>query len=192
LNRLYHRTTSTVANYNLSVQEVYIEAASSRIFLLPHLGVLSNVGDSSLNAVQNLPSWVLDLSVPERPQSFEKYDELFSADGNQPRAVNVNGKVLVLQTSLLDHVAAASETSGEINEECGIARLLQVLRSPRLVYVHSKETYAIAARKSFMADTLSAKANDMIKVMNSDYDMTAGFERTLFAILALDSREKAK
>jgi hypothetical protein len=52
-----------VPNYNLSVQDVYTEAAKSLLLSHGNLSLLSHVQDPSLTKIPNLPSWVPDWSV---------------------------------------------------------------------------------------------------------------------------------
>ncbi|CAA9967087.1 HET domain containing protein [Pyrenophora teres f. maculata] len=59
-----------VPNYNLSVQEVFTEAATVLMFSYKNLSWLSHVEDSSQRKIRGLPSWVPDLSVPLHPYSL--------------------------------------------------------------------------------------------------------------------------
>ena len=56
-----------VPNYNLSVQEVYMETASVLMTSYRNLSLLSHVEDPSQRRISNLPSWVPDYSVELDP-----------------------------------------------------------------------------------------------------------------------------
>ncbi len=132
------------SNYNMSVQEVYIEAALYGLYFYDHLKTLSQVGCPTLTSVPDLPSWVLDLSIKEDPVSLEKEADLYSVDGGERPVFEVKGRILILNAWQWDQVVSASETSFEIRSGAGISRLLDVIDIPRQPYVDSTELCTIA------------------------------------------------
>lgn len=132
------------SNYNISVQEVYIEAELHALHYWEHLKALSKVGDSTLNAVQNLPSWVPDLSIRETPSSFEEEEDLYSADGGERPVFEVNGRVHILNAWHWDQIVSTTGTASEIQNRVEISRLLDVINIPGQFYVDSTELCAIA------------------------------------------------
>ena len=163
-----------------------MQAACFGLYHFEHLELLSTVGDSSLNEVHGLPSWVPDLSVTEIPRSFRQFRHQFAPDCGQVPTFEVNGKVLVLHAARRARIVAAGESMSEIENGSGISGILNVLNPSDEVYLGSTELFPIAVRRLFIADTLSRTAQERVAVMggHSKYDIDAAFQRTLFALFA--------
>ncbi|KAH7394517.1 heterokaryon incompatibility protein-domain-containing protein [Pyrenochaeta sp. MPI-SDFR-AT-0127] len=104
-------------NYNLSVQEVYIEAARAFIVSYENLSWLSHVEDPSKRRTLGLPSWVPDLTVPLDPYPLRfRGPGFWKASGNKrwvPDESNLAKGILKVQGYQLDHI---DQTSVLLNE----------------------------------------------------------------------------
>jgi hypothetical protein len=63
-------STRIQPDYSLSVQKVYLNFAQAVLLSSKNLRLLCHVQDPGATAIQNLPSWVPDYSVPQQPYTL--------------------------------------------------------------------------------------------------------------------------
>ncbi|CAG5138365.1 uncharacterized protein ALTATR162_LOCUS325 [Alternaria atra] len=101
-----------VPDYNLSVEEVFIEIATVLMSSYKNLSWLSHVEDLSQRRISGLPSWVPDLSVPLQPYPLRyRGPAYWAAAGNRawrPDVASMEKGLLRVQGIQLDRVDQTS------------------------------------------------------------------------------------
>jgi hypothetical protein len=166
----------------MTVQQVYTKAALFSMCHFDNLSTLASVGNQSFNKI-NLPSWVPDLSVVERPSSFEYETSLFSTATGEPYSIEWDEDTLILQGYLLDRISLSSESSEDIYDGHGVSRLLQVFNASGSVYVHTNEPLSSAMQGVFIANQLSDASLELFAMIDGEYDMDGAFEKLFFGIV---------
>lgn len=121
-NKVPFRTLPNVLvpDYKLTVQEVYLEVTIALLASYRHLSWLSHVEDPSQRRIQNLPSWVPDLSVPLDPYPLRfRGPGFWRADGSQYWNMDISlmgtGKLRV-QGFRLDIITETSVLNNEAKD----------------------------------------------------------------------------
>ncbi|KAH7086339.1 heterokaryon incompatibility protein-domain-containing protein [Paraphoma chrysanthemicola] len=125
-------------DYNLSVQEVYTETARVLLASYKNLSLLSHVEDPSLRRIDNLPSWVPDLSVPLDPYPLRyRGPGFWRASGSRKWTPNIPRMAqgfLDVQGYCLDEINEASilldESSDPSASWASIVKLALALNLP--------------------------------------------------------------
>ncbi|KAF2681084.1 hypothetical protein K458DRAFT_310422 [Lentithecium fluviatile CBS 122367] len=111
---------SLVPNYNLSVQEVYLETARVLMTSYRNLSLLSHVEDPSQTRIPNLPSWVPDYSVKLDPYPLRyRGPSYWKASGNlkwEPNIFSMANGELELTGYHLDTIDQTSILQNESDD----------------------------------------------------------------------------
>ena len=143
-----------VADYTLSVEEVFTRMAALYITNMPLLRALSTVEPSNRRRYQDLPSWVPDFSVSQVFTTLMRsgtigrhFDAALTSSAAWPRPT-VHGNVLAVQGARLDVVSA----DGDNFNFPGF--ILSILRSclGRDQYIATGETQTEAVFRTLLAD----------------------------------------
>ncbi|KUJ19634.1 HET-domain-containing protein [Mollisia scopiformis] len=174
-------SSTMTANYDVLVQDLYIDAARYALHTYSHIEALSKVGEPSKQKINDLPSWVPDLSVSLTTLGLEEEKDRFATDGSQNSLpiLEIMDKVLVLNGHEWDRVVARSGTIGDLGDVSGIAQLLKTFKSDHDMYFGSMDTREVAVRRLLITDRLIDVAH-----ASDSYNMEAAFERLFFALLA--------
>ncbi|KAF1955262.1 hypothetical protein CC80DRAFT_549467 [Byssothecium circinans] len=115
-----HEPTALAPNYNLSVQEVYTDAARALITSYRNLTLLSHVEDPSQRSISDLPSWVPDYSVKLDPYPLRyRGPSFWKASGTlswEPNIFSMANGELDVQGYLLDVIDQASILQNESDD----------------------------------------------------------------------------
>lgn len=147
-------------NYNLSVQEVYTEAARVLMSSYRNLSLLSHVQDPSKTRLSNLPSWVPDYSVKLDPYPLRyRGPGFWRASGNMAWTPNVfsmaNGE-LDVQGYRLDLVNQASVLQNEsLDPSASWASIVKLALSLDLPYPNPSNKKTLPGRVEILWRTLT-------------------------------------
>jgi hypothetical protein len=172
-----------VADYDSTVQDVFIKAAKFALLSCSYLDALSRAQDMEAKEVKGLPSWVPDLSVEEMDY-FESEESYLKAANNQKRyTLDFEGDVLILAAAPFDRIVAIGETFDEIQSNGSIVNFLKVFLDIGSEYEHTKEDITVAMRRVLIADRLDLDSQDEVGLMDHEYDMQAAFEKWCFRLI---------
>lgn len=149
-----------VPNYNLTVQEVYLEVTIALLESYRNLSWLSHVEDPSQRRITNLPSWVPDLSVPLDPYPLRfRGPGFWRADGKQHWAMDVSlmgtGKLKV-QGFRLDIINETSVLNNETKDPSATwASIVKLALSLDLPYPSCGKTRKSPSRVEILWRTLT-------------------------------------
>lgn len=126
-----------VADYDATVQDVFIKSAKFALLAAYDLNALSRAQDESNKKIKNLPSWVPDLTAHE-PYCFEReesYLNSWSGEGIS-LALYFEGNIMVLAASQFDRIVAVGETLWTIRDRGTIREFLKVFLDAGQVYAY--------------------------------------------------------
>lgn len=156
------RTNPTVLmpDYNMSVQEVYLQTTKVLLATYRNLSVLSHVEDASIRRTAGLPSWVPDYSVSLEPYPLRyRANGLWRASGNLPWQVNtvtMDSGLLDVQGYRLGFVDQTSILSDESNDpSASWASIVKLALSLNLPYPDPLRTGSRPSRVEVLWRTLS-------------------------------------
>lgn len=149
-----------VPNYNLSVQEVYTEAARALLLSYGNLSLLSHVEDPSQRRISNLPSWVPDYSVKLDPYPLRyRGPSFWRAAGNlawEPNVFSIaNGELDVqgYQLDTVDHTSVLQTES--VDPSAFWASIVKLALSLDLPYPNPSKTKKKPGRVEVLWRTLT-------------------------------------
>jgi hypothetical protein len=115
-----NRPNVLIPNYNLTVQEVYTEAACALMTSYQNLYLLSHIEDRSQRQVPDLPSWVPDYSVKLDPYPLRyRGPSFWNASGKfawKPNVFNMSNGELEVQGHQLDVIEQVSILQNESDD----------------------------------------------------------------------------
>lgn len=156
------RTNPTVLtpDYNMSVQEVYLETAKAILATCRNLSLLSHVEDASIRRTTGLPSWVPDYSVSLEPYPLRyRGNGLWRASGNLPWRMNsvlMDSGLLNVQGYRLGYIDQISALFDESNDPSALwASIVKLALSLNLPYPDPQGTGNKPSRVEVLWRTLT-------------------------------------
>ncbi|KAE8451112.1 hypothetical protein EG329_004784 [Mollisiaceae sp. DMI_Dod_QoI] len=186
ISRCHHECLDEplVADYDLTVQEVFTNAARFALLSCPKIGALSFVQNVEEKTTPYLPSWVPDLAV-ERVTGFnfeESYLEAATTEKGSSFTLDFDGDVLVLAASLWDRVVEVGDSRANVRVGF-LENSLKVFLNAGPEYSFTKESISVAMRRTLIADRLHIDSQDKIELMDEEYDLQAAFDKLLFRLI---------
>jgi hypothetical protein len=147
-------------DYNLSVQEVYTETARVMTGAYGNLSLLSHVEDHSTTRIENMPSWVPDMSVPLDPYPLPYRGKSFwRAAGSRdwkPNARRMAEGLLDVQGYQLDYIDETSILPDESQDpSASWASIVKLTLSLNLPYPTTGVNGASPSRVEILWRTLT-------------------------------------
>lgn len=147
-------------NYNLSVQEVYTDAARVLLTSYRNLSLLSHVEDPSSRRVPNLPSWVPDYSIDLDPYPLRyRGPSFWKASGNlvwEPNVFGLGNGELDVQGYRLDVIDHTSVLVGESEDpSASWASIVKLALSLELPYPNPSNSRKNPGRVEVLWRTLT-------------------------------------
>lgn len=181
-----------VVDYNLSVEEIYTNAAAFGLVAWKGLEALCHVGDRTENKIPNLPSWVPDFTQPLPWKTFQSTGEnmRFKAASELQTELWLDclkEKAVVFNASPIDSVERTCNAYWNDDNQKGLAAFLKLFFRPTAPVVIYDEDIASKMLRLMVADGFK---NDGI---DPRQNLTELFERWLFSSLfACDEAHQGK
>ena len=173
-----------VANYDLTVQEVFTRAARLALFSCRDLHVLSYPQCMEGKKTPNLPSWVTDLAA-ETNVKFQSPQSSFQAatvDEGSRFTLEFEGDALVLAAYPWDRVVEVGDSWKDMSAG-RIKSFLKVFLNIGSEYSFTNECLPVAMRRILITDRLDPDSHDKVDLTDKEYDLQASFNRILFRLI---------